>query len=173
MEHRGIEKLLQPFVQKYNHEKYWKMRERAVNYHGGFLEKLICTWYLYRVKRMDAFHNATTAAHLGFGAQFKGVPELPHGLNGIVLTHEAVIGKNCTIFHQVTIGGGKGGAPVIGDDVMIGPGAKILGGVHIGNRVNIGANAVVVKDVPDDTTVVVDHPRMIAKKESGNRSNNE
>ena len=68
----------------------------------------------------------------------------------------------------MTIGGGKGGAPVIGDDVMIGPGAKILGGVHIGNRVNIGANAVIVKDVPDDTTVVVDHPRMIMHNQDSN-----
>ncbi len=161
MEHPGMQKVLQPVVQKYNHEKYWKMRDRAVHYKGGFLEKLICTWYLYRVKKMDAFHNATTAAHLGFGAEFKGTPVLPHGLNGIILTHEAVIGRNCTIFHQVTIGGGKGGAPVIGDNVMIGPGAKIIGGVHIGDYANIGANCVIVKDVPAGATVVTERPRII------------
>lgn len=72
-----------------------------------------------------------------------------------------MIGKNCTLYHQVAIGGGNGGAPVIGDNVLIGAGAKIIGPVKIGNHVKIGAGCVVVMDVPDDATVVMDKPRII------------
>lgn len=54
-------------------------------------------------------------------------------------------------------------APIIGDNVIIYPGAKIIGKVTIGNNCRIGANAVVVKDVPNDTTVVVAEQRFISK----------
>ena len=73
---------------------------------------------------------------------------------GIMMGKRVKIGARCKIRHQVTIAGGAGGGATIGDDVQIGAGAKIIGPVHIGNRVRIGANAVVVKDVPDDATVV-------------------
>ena len=70
--------------------------------------------------------------------------------NGIVINDFVKIGKNCQIFHQVTIGNWKGGQPVIGDNVYIYPGAKIFGDIKIGNNVVIGANAVVTKDIPDN-----------------------
>ena len=77
---------------------------------------------------------------------------------GIVVSHKAVIGKNCNINHGVTIGetfGGKHpGTPVIGDYVYIGPGSFIIGGIHIGNHVAIGANTVVTRSVPDYGVVV-------------------
>ena len=73
---------------------------------------------------------------------------------GIVIARSARIGSRCTIRHQVTIANGVGGAACIGDDVKIGAGAKIIGHVTIGNRARIGANAVVMKDVAQDTTVV-------------------
>ena len=57
----------------------------------------------------------------------------------------------------------KGGVPTIGDDVYIGPGAKIFGGIKIGNNVRIGANCVVFEDVPDNATVVLQKPRVIIK----------
>ncbi len=74
---------------------------------------------------------------------------LPHP-NGIVIHPEAVIGPNCVLFQQVTIGtvATKRGLPVIGGHVDIGAGAKILGPVHIGDHSLIGANSVVTKDVP-------------------------
>lgn len=77
-------------------------------------------------------------------------------MNGIVINKDALIGENCTIFQQVTIGAvqGKVGAPIIGDNVYIGAGAKILGNIKVGNNVKIGANTVVTKDVPDGVTVV-------------------
>lgn len=73
---------------------------------------------------------------------------------GIVISKTAKIGKGVKIRHQVTIANGPRGAATIGDDVKIGAGAKIIGDVRIGNRALIGANAVVVHDVPDDATVV-------------------
>ena len=65
------------------------------------------------------------------------------------------IGKNCTIIHNVTIGMRNEYAfPDIGDNVFVGAGARILGGIRIGNNARIGANAVVLDDVPDGATVV-------------------
>lgn len=73
---------------------------------------------------------------------------LPHP-QGIVVHPEVQIGPNCTLFQQVTLGGGpRPGFPVLGGAVDVGPGAKILGGVTIGNGARIGANAVVIDDVP-------------------------
>jgi serine O-acetyltransferase len=76
----------------------------------------------------------------------------------IVVNSSAVIGKNCNISQGVTIGiantGSKKGVPVVGDYVYIGPGAKILGNINIGNYAAIGANSVVVNDVPENGVVV-------------------
>lgn len=81
---------------------------------------------------------------------------LPHGGNGIVINAHAVIGNNVTIYHQVTLGVKEHGSdlPKVGDNVIIGAGAKILGGVVIGDGAKIGANAVVLKDVPANATAV-------------------
>ena len=73
--------------------------------------------------------------------------QMPH-TNGIVINVAAKIGCNCDIYQQVTIGEMKGGCPVIGDHVFIGPGAKILGPIRIGDGARIGANALVISDVP-------------------------
>jgi serine O-acetyltransferase len=82
---------------------------------------------------------------------------MPH-CGGIVVNSQAVLGKNCNLSHGVTIGktdrGSREGTAVIGDNVYIGPGAKILGRVYIGKNVAIGANAVVTKDVPDNAVAV-------------------
>lgn len=92
---------------------------------------------------------------------FKSMPKLPHGLYGIIVSHNAVIGRNAVIYHSVTIGEGKGGAPVIGDNVFIGAGAIIIGKISIGNGVKIGAGCVVSVDVPDNATVVSAQCRII------------
>lgn len=71
----------------------------------------------------------------------------------IVISPEARIGSNAKINVCVNIGLKDELAPTIGDDVYIGPGAKIFGGIVIGDRVKIGANAVVTKSFPDNVTV--------------------
>jgi serine O-acetyltransferase len=77
---------------------------------------------------------------------------------GIVVNKYSVIGNNCNISQGVTLGqsnrGKNKGYPVLGDNVYIGPGAKIIGAVTIGNDVAIGANCVVTKDIPDHSVVV-------------------
>ena len=72
----------------------------------------------------------------------------------LVVSNSAVIGKNCRIHEGVTIGATNGSdkAPVIGDNVFIGSGAKILGNIHIADNVAIGANAVVVKSIEEGGT---------------------
>jgi serine O-acetyltransferase len=80
---------------------------------------------------------------------------LIHGSGFIALHPTVVIGKRCGIMHNVTIGENmREGAARIGDDVFIGTGAVILGPVVIGDRVRIGANAVVTTDVPSDSIVM-------------------
>lgn len=76
-----------------------------------------------------------------------------YGGMGVVLHPRCVIGKSCLIGQQVTIGGRSKheAVPVIGDNVFIATGAKVLGPIKIGNNCVIGANAVVVKDVPDNS----------------------
>ncbi|WP_272869425.1 serine O-acetyltransferase [Paraprevotella clara] len=62
---------------------------------------------------------------------------------------------NCLIFQGVIIGVGTSGIPRIGNNVILSSGAKIIGGITIGNNVTIGANAVVTKDVPDNSLLLV------------------
>jgi serine O-acetyltransferase len=82
--------------------------------------------------------------------------QLPHPY-GIIVHPQAVIGRRVTVMQQVTIGGRdhrENIAPLIGDDVYIGAGARVLGDVRIGQGVVIGANAVVTRDIPPGVTVV-------------------
>lgn len=82
---------------------------------------------------------------------------IDHGM-GVVIGETTVIGNDVTLYQGVTLGGtGKGTGkrhPTIGHDVVIGCGARVLGNILIGNDVRIGAGSVVVRDVPDDCTVV-------------------
>ena len=82
---------------------------------------------------------------------------IDHGC-GIVIGETTIIGNNCTIYHNVTLGGtGKDKGkrhPTIGNNVMIGAGSIILGPITIGNNVKIGAGSIVVKDVKKNTTVI-------------------
>lgn len=85
---------------------------------------------------------------------------------GIVVSDQAVIGKNCRIHAGVNIGIHRGRAPRIGDNVYLGPGAKIVGGVVIGDNAVVGANAVVVNDVPPGVTVGGVPAKTISTKDS-------
>lgn len=158
-----VERFFRSVVQHYNHEKYWRFRAIVTDPNRG--SRLGDLRRLYYIKRADAFNNASMGTHRNQGAVFAAPPRLPHGLNGIIVSHNAVIGDHCTIFHQVTIGEGRGGAPTIGNNVLIGAGAKIIGGIHIGDNVKIGAGCVVAHDIPDGATVVCAEPRIIIRKD--------
>ncbi|TYK64778.1 serine O-acetyltransferase [Colwellia echini] len=83
-----------------------------------------------------------------------------------------VIGRNFTIVHSVTIAGKNGHFPVIGDNVYLGAGSCVLGGITIGNNVVVGANAVVTKDIPDNAVVVGNPSKIISYKGSSNSIEN-
>ncbi len=82
---------------------------------------------------------------------------IDHGV-GVVIGETAEVGDDVTLYHGVTLGGtswSKGKRhPTLGDHVVVGAGAKILGPVTLGDRVKVGANSVVIRDVPKDRTVV-------------------
>ena len=98
------------------------------------------------------------------GAKIKKNLFIDHGM-GVVIGETSEIGNNVTIYHAVTLGGispsinssdqrNEKRHPTIGDDVVIGSGAQIIGPVKIGNASRIAANAVVVNDVPENSTMV-------------------
>ena len=88
---------------------------------------------------------------------------LPH-YGTLVISNEAKIGRNARIHICVNIGASNGGAPNIGDNVYIGPGAKIFGDISLGNNVKIGANAVINKSFDEDNIVLAGIPAKIVKK---------
>lgn len=93
---------------------------------------------------------------------------IDHGM-GIVIGETAIVGDNCTIYQGVTLGGtGKETGkrhPTLKDNVFVGSGAKILGNITIGNNVKIGANSVVLKDIPDDCTAVGVPAKIVKNKD--------
>lgn len=101
------------------------------------------------------FWSAVSGAEIPLNSsRIAGGLLIPHP-NGVVVHPEAVIGPNCLVFQQVTIGTGpKPGVPRLGGNIDVGPGAKILGGVTVGDHAVIGANAVVLNDVPAGAVAV-------------------
>ena len=115
-------------------------------------------WFLYRIAM-----RALTRYKYKFGCSIPHMASIGRGfyighIRDIVVNECAVIGDNCNISQGVTIGqanrGRRQGTPVIGHNVYIGPGAKIIGAVRVGHHVAIGANCVVTEDVPDHAVVV-------------------
>ena len=90
---------------------------------------------------------------IGAAASFEGGFVIMHPV-GVVINSKVRGGRNIIVESGVVIGDEKGQAPVLGDNIFVGAGAKIIGGISVGSNVKIGANAVVVKDVPNNVTVV-------------------
>ncbi len=98
-----------------------------------------------------------TGVEIHSGAKIGKGLFIDHGA-GVVIGETSIIGDNVTLFQGVTLGGtGKQKGkrhPTLGNNVVVGAGAKVLGDIHIGDNVSVGANAVVVRDVPANSTVV-------------------
>jgi len=90
---------------------------------------------------------------IGAGAKFDEGFVIMHPV-GVVINSKVCGGKSIIVESGVVIGDEKGQAPVLGSNIFIGAGAKIIGGITIGDNVKIGANAVVVKDLPSNVTAV-------------------
>lgn len=148
----------------YNTTAWWNMRTKISRMGKNSIKRL------YLEHKYEQLHRKH-GAYIPISVEFAGRPIFPHWIYGIFISQKAKIGKNCVIFHQVTIGSNtlhetKGeGAPIIGNEVYIGCGAKIIGNVCIGDNVRIGANCVVTKDIPSNATVVLQAPRIIEHRE--------
>jgi len=145
---------------------FWTLRKLA-NSQVPVLN--VCFRALYKLSMAEC------TSYIARQATFRGRPEFPDGLQNIFISKKAVIGEGCIIYQQTVIGSvttpgsSRIGAPVIGDHVLIGAGAKIIGNVHVGNNCRIGANAVVYQDVPDNCVVVSGEMRVIQKEHLDNR----
>lgn len=102
---------------------------------------------------------------IGRGAEFGPGFVLIHA-TGVVINGNVRGGSNVFIEHQVTIGAERRQTPVLGNDVFVGAGAKILGSVVVGDGARVGANAVVVRDVPANSTVVGIPARVVRMRQS-------
>jgi serine O-acetyltransferase len=126
---------------------------------GGILSAFFRRLVVLRYR----FWSVVTGSDIALTAQMGGGLLLPHP-NGVVIHPKAKIGINCLIHQQVTIGtkeDGREDVPVIEGHVKIYSGAKILGPIHLGAHATIGANAVVLVDVPENATVVPVSARQI------------
>lgn len=129
----------------------WKLRGLALS--GPPLVRKIAA-VLY-----DVYLDAR-GSYIPLDAKFDSEPVFPHGPTGVLISGGARIGADCVIYHQVTIGsntllGSRSfGFPTLGRGCYLGAGAKVIGGVTLGDNVRVGANATVTRDVPPNTVVV-------------------
>lgn len=165
-------KILKPFKELYEDAKNIKQKDPASR---NILEVMILypgfhILIFHRLSHFLYIHKLFFLARLisQIGRFFTGIEIHPgakigrrffidHGM-GIVIGETTTIGNDCIMYHNATLGGtGKDKYkrhPDIGNNVMIGAGAKVLGPIKIGNNVKIGANSTVLKNIPDDATVV-------------------
>ena len=106
---------------------------------------------------------------IGRGAEFGPGFVLIHS-TGVVINGQVRGGQHVYIEHQVTIGAERRQSPILGDHVFIGAGAKIVGAVHIGDEARIGANAVVVDDIPAGATAVGIPAKVVRQRSVGSKA---
>lgn len=120
--------------------------------------------FLYKV--LKAFSEILTGIELPCEVRLGRRFRIDH-FGGIIISGDAVFGDDCVIRNGVTVGlkdTGQRGAPILGNRVDLGAGAKILGPIHIGDNVSIGANAVVLSSVPSNSIAVGIPARVLPRK---------
>ena len=125
----------------------------------GTISKFLMLWWLRKLRK----YSHITSFQIPPNVCGKGLTIWHWG--PIIINPTAKIGKNCTLYPGVLIGHkypGNGSA-IIGDNVFIGAGTKIIGPVKIGNNVTIGQNCVITKDIPDNSVVVCNNENRILK----------
>lgn len=148
------------YERDFNESLYWHLRISTM-LTGGVKRSIA----VVLCRRMEAKKCSTTGTGpIGNCCMMAAPLVLPHGLFGIVIARNVRIGKRVAIFQHVTIAeSNKNKKTIIEDDVMIGAGAIILNNAHIGKGAKIGANAVVLHDVPAYATAVGNPARIILK----------
>ena len=157
--------LLCPFLQVYikvRFGNYWALKEH--------LQKKPSQLFIQVYEK----YFMRFGSYVGVDSKLAGRPCFPHGCVGVFISNDAVIGKDAVIFQQVTIGSNslpgtkRPGSPVIGDGVYIGAGAKIIGGITVGDHCRIGANAVVYEDMPPHSVALCAPTRIVQKEHLDN-----
>lgn len=154
-------------IKDYIFDDIWKFQRlmRKIEYYenckNGLFNKLILFYLKYKYKKLSVLLGFSISPHT-----------FNYGLNiahygDIVINGNSKIGKYCRVHSGVCIGEVKGKAPIIEDEVYIGPGVKILGGVRISKGVVLAANSVIVKNIEEKNITVAGIP---CKKISGNNS---
>ena len=125
---------------------YYKLSHFLHTHHCRFLARFVSQWARF-----------WTGIEIHPGATIGRRLVIDHGM-GIVIGETAEIGDDCLIYHGVTLGGtGKDMGkrhPTIGNNVLIGTGAKVLGPIRVGDNSRIAANSVVLREIPEDSTAV-------------------
>ncbi|MSQ33030.1 MAG: serine O-acetyltransferase [Dehalococcoidia bacterium] len=122
------------------------------------LAHTLCRWRIPLLPRLIShFSRFVTGIEIHPGAQIGEGFFIDHGM-GVVIGETTIIGDNCTLYQGVTLGGTSHlrtkRHPTLGNNVIVGAGAGIIGAVSIGDNVKVGAGSVVVTDVPSNATVV-------------------
>ncbi len=140
---------------------FWTLKQKCLGARPNWLLKYYRLLWNLLMRYNGSF--------IEYETRFADQPLFPHGLKSIFISGDAQIGKDCVIFQQVTIGSNyvvnskRAGAPIIGDNCLIGAGAQIIGAVKIGNNCRVGAGCVVFEDVPDNAVVVTSPARIIPR----------
>ncbi|WP_286294165.1 serine O-acetyltransferase [Methylomarinovum tepidoasis] len=139
----------------------WEVVTAYPGVHAVWFHRLShCLWrreWYWLARFLSHVARFLTGIEIHPGAEIGRRFFIDHGM-GVVIGETAVIGDDCTLYHGVTLGGTswqKGKRhPTLGNGVVVGAGAKILGPIHVGDNARIGSNSVVLKDVPAGATVV-------------------
>lgn len=141
------------FVRGFNEDRFWKYYR---NKSGGVKKYLFTLLYMRMATKQCGYVGRETI--------FLGKPHFSHGFHGVHISRYAEIGDSVTIFQGVTIGQSGTGAPKIGNNVVIGANATIVGGIEIGDNAQIGAGAVIAQNIPANCTAVSQKARIILKE---------
>lgn len=140
----------------------WEVLTCYPGLHAVWIHMLAHWFWTHRLKWLGRFTSHVsrwlTGIEIHPGAKIGRRVFIDHGM-GVVIGETAEVGDDCTIYQGVTLGGttlyrGQKRHPTLGNGVVVGAGAKILGGFTVGDGAKIGSNAVVVKEVPAGATVV-------------------
>jgi serine O-acetyltransferase len=152
----------------------WEVLTCYPGLHAIYIHKLARWLWLHRLRWLGRFVSHLgrwlTGIEIHPGAKIGSCVFIDHGM-GVVIGETAEVGDGCTIYQGVTLGGtslyrGTKRHPTLGDGVVVGAGAKVLGGFTVGAGARIGSNAVVVKEVPAGATVVGIPGRIVEGKEA-------